>query len=580
MALLADLVLLHPPSIHDFKKRTVALGPISDVVPSSPIFESYPIGFLSILSFLGKHGYKVKISNVALKMLTNRNFNLHREIKSHNPLAFGIDIHWLAHAEGGLEIAKTVKNIHPNTPIVIGGLSASYYHLELVSNYPHIDFVIRGDTVEEPLLKLIRCIENGRQPEDVPNVTWKTMNGRVKANPLSFVPNSLDDYILDYGLVIKAAARDLDPTGYLQYSNWFRYPMAAVLPSKGCSYNCVTCGGSKFAYQNLCNRTSMALKKPETLVEEIRIIGDYMKGPIFILNDLRNCGRNYAEKLFDRLRQEKIDNPLVVEIFNPADKGFLEQLIKVSPDASVEISPESHDEKIRRKFGRIYGNFELEKTLQILNQLGFKRIDVFFMIGLPEQDQTSVTETVHYMEKLIRLSGDKGALHPFIAPLAPFLDPGSIVFENPEAYGYRLFYRTVKEHVEALKKPSWKYFLNYQTEWLTRDEIVKATYRAAGLLNEAKSKYGLISESEGEIIAERLRIAQETTLKIDEIFFGFEGEVLEAKLMKLNEDVERAYEGLLCSKKELLTWPQKSNFNVRLRILYALAKNCLKCILS
>lgn len=572
-----DLILLHPPIIHNFREKTVVLGPISDVVPSSPIFESYPIGFLSILSFLARNGYKVKILNVALKMLLNKNFNLQKKLKSFNPIAFGIDLHWLPHVEGSLELAKTVKAIHPDKPIIFGGMSASYYHIELVKNYPYVDFVIRGDTVEEPLLKLIKCLEERKKPENIPNLTWKTEDGKIKVNQLSFIPENLDNYMVDYSLVVKTAAKDLDPTAYLHYKDWFKYPITAVLPLKGCIYNCVTCGGSRFAYKNICCRLKTALKKPETLVEEIRIISEYLKGTIFILNDIRICGEKYVEKLFTILRNEKISNPLVVELFKPADKKFLENLIKVSPDISVEISPESHDEAIRKTFGRIYGNFELEKTLDFLCQLGFKRVDVFFMIGLPKQNQTSVVKTIHYMERLLKLfKNKKTTLHPFIAPLAPFLDPGSLVFENPEVYGYKLFYKTLLEHLKALKSPSWKYFLNYETKWLSRDEIVKTTYKAANLLNKIKLKHGLISEDEANIIFERLKIAEETTLEVDKILQRFKGKELEVNLSKLKNKVEKFYEGFLCSKKELLTWPLKTGLDVRLKILGALAKNYLK----
>jgi hypothetical protein len=43
-----DLVLIHPPSVFDFRERTIFYGPISDVIPSSPVFEMYPIGFLTL----------------------------------------------------------------------------------------------------------------------------------------------------------------------------------------------------------------------------------------------------------------------------------------------------------------------------------------------------------------------------------------------------------------------------------------------------------------------------------------------------------------------------------------------------
>ena len=74
----ADLVLLHPPSIYDFRKKSVLFGPVSDLIPSTPIFEMYPIGFVVLSEFLGRYGYQVRIINVALKMLKRQGVKPHK----------------------------------------------------------------------------------------------------------------------------------------------------------------------------------------------------------------------------------------------------------------------------------------------------------------------------------------------------------------------------------------------------------------------------------------------------------------------------------------------------------------------
>ena len=48
----ADLVLLHPPSVYDFRQQSILYGPISDLIPSSPVFEMYPLGFLTMVAYL------------------------------------------------------------------------------------------------------------------------------------------------------------------------------------------------------------------------------------------------------------------------------------------------------------------------------------------------------------------------------------------------------------------------------------------------------------------------------------------------------------------------------------------------
>ena len=77
-----DLVLLHAPSVYDFREQPIAFGPVSDVVPSTQVFEMYPIGFLTILTHLQKHGHRVRIVNVALRMLRNKRFDVVKLIKS------------------------------------------------------------------------------------------------------------------------------------------------------------------------------------------------------------------------------------------------------------------------------------------------------------------------------------------------------------------------------------------------------------------------------------------------------------------------------------------------------------------
>jgi radical SAM superfamily enzyme YgiQ (UPF0313 family) len=172
-----DLVLIHPPSMYDFRRESVLYGPISDVVPSTPIFEMYPLGFVSLMGYLESHGFHVHIVNLAVKMLRSREFNPENYLSKIDAEAYGIDIHWLVHAHGGVEVAKILKRIKPNRPVIVGGLSSTYFHREIIGSYPDIDYIVRGDSGEYPLLKLMECIESDRYPVDVPNITWRDGDG-------------------------------------------------------------------------------------------------------------------------------------------------------------------------------------------------------------------------------------------------------------------------------------------------------------------------------------------------------------------------------------------------------------------
>ena len=546
-----DLVLLHPPSVYDFRRRFAMYGPISDVIPSTPIFEMYPLGYVSLVSYLEEHGYHARIINLAVKMLKDPKLDVERLIEKLNPKAFGIDLHWLVHAAGALDVAALLKRIHPDTPIILGGLSATYYHREIIGDYPQVDYVLRGDSTEEPLLRLMEHIERGSEPVDVENLTWRDKDGGKHVNPLTYVPESLDELTLDYGAMVRLVLRHRDLESHLPYENFMDYPFTALLTCKGCLYNCVTCGGSRYAFKNFFNRPKPAFKSPERLVEEMAVISEYFHSPIFLLGDLRQGGRKYAEEVLEGIRREGIDNTITLELFTPAPRWYLDKMARCCGSFTLEISPESHDDEIRRRQGRPYSTGEMERCIRNALKLGCERFDVFFMIGLPGQSYESALKSVEYSRSLLKRLGD-GRIHPFIAPLSPFLDPGSLAFENPDEYGYRRLYTTLTEHREALYQPCWKLFLNYETRWMRRDEIAEATYEAMLRMNRVKRNFGLVEEERAERVEEGLKLARWVMHRIDEINARVsDPEEREKRYEELREEVERARRWTWEGKREL-----------------------------
>ena len=110
-----DVTFYHPPSIYDFRERPEVIGPISDVIPSSPVFEMYPIGLTSIADTLERNGYNAQIVNLAHEMLVDSEFDAEQEIADSEAWMFGVDLHWLPHAHGAIEIAHDDLRLCPGT---------------------------------------------------------------------------------------------------------------------------------------------------------------------------------------------------------------------------------------------------------------------------------------------------------------------------------------------------------------------------------------------------------------------------------------------------------------------------------
>ena len=541
-----DLILFHAPSVYDFRQKTILFGPTSDLIPSSPIFELYPIGFTSIAEYLERAGYRVRIVNLAVRMLRDPKFDAEKLIRNLEAPVFGIDLHWLLHSHGAIEISRLVKKHHPKAKLVLGGLSASYFHRELF-NYPEIDYVLRGDTTEEPLRQLMECIKKGIEPTDVPNLSWRDTNGEVHENPMSHVPDDLSDvFVNHFDNTIRSVIRYRDLSNYLPFKRWLRYPITAVLTCRGCVHNCIICGGSAAAFRQCYNRERPAFRTPEAVVHDVQRIGRFSNGPIFILGDILQAGEDYAYRLLELLGRERSKNQLIMELFSPAPQELLKKMGEACPGFCLEISPESHDPAIRKVCGRDYSTEALEDTIQAALAAGCTRMDIFYMFGLPEQTTQSVMDTVDYCGHLMSKFHDK-RLFTFTAPISPFLDPGSLAFENPERYGYRLLLHSLEEHRQALVAPSWKYHLNYETKWMNRQEIVDSAYKAELKLNSLKARYGIISKEMAQETEQRLYTAIDMLNQIDDIIVSGR----EEKLTQLNDRVDWVNMSWIGGKREL-----------------------------
>ncbi len=508
-----DLTLMHPPSIYDFRKRDVVAGPISELVPSTGVFEMYPIGFLAIMSHLTSRGYRVRIDNIALKMLNSTRYEFNEEILKLDTDYVGLDLHWLPHVHGAINLARIIKEFRPDIKVIMGGLSATYYAGEIMRGVKAVDIVVRGDASEIPIEQILE----GKKLEDVPNIIYR-QNSRIVDNGFTFSPKDLDYQTYDYSQIIRSSIRNFDVLGHLPYCDWTKQPVAMVLTTHGCAYSCAICGGSYYAFKNSYGRSGPIFRSSKKIVEDIMNINNQLHIPVFVVGDILLRPEKDRDYIFSQLRREGIDIPLLFEVFIPHKMEDLQKMVSVTHDVSMEISPDSSNEKIRFRNGRPYGNKGLEKFVQDFLALGGKKIDVYFLIGLTEQRREDALKDVDYSRKLMKMNNNDERLFVFTSPVSPFLDPGSRGFENPEL-GYKLRFRTLMEHYNALENGrTWADFLNYETKWMSREEIVNTTYDAIDKLLYVKKEIGYIDSEELENshqILETSRLAVNLSAKGD-----------------------------------------------------------------
>jgi B12-binding domain/radical SAM domain protein len=483
-----DALLIHPPSIYDFRKRIIFPGLIAYTAgQSTEQFIIPPIGMLSIADYLDRNGYKVIVDNLGERMLASESFDAEEHIRNTSARIYAIGLHWCVHSQGAIEVAKLCKKLHPDALVILGGLTATVFAEEIIQKYEFIDAIIRGEA-EKPFLSLIKALEQHKPLEEVPNLTFQIGKSKVISNPLMKPVDNLDEFnFTRFDL--------MEPKGAIYGPGW--PPHWSIPICRGCVYNCVACGGSAYSYKTHLGRQSPAFRSPGKIVKDIKKLRQQGVRYAFLCQDPRMGGEGYWRSLLKRLYKAKFkDMDLSFELFIPADEEYIKGLLKIGSPISLTISPESGVDRVRRAHGRHYTNKDLFKTIEICKKYDIT-LGVFSMIPLAEDNPETIRETWNMWERVCSI-GYKGKEIPpvhYVLGQMILLDPGSLAFELPAKYGYRLIFNNFEDYFKGMSCPSWTQWLSYETQYLNKDLLMKLIIDSTEYSINLRERFGLYSNS-------------------------------------------------------------------------------------
>lgn len=491
-----DLVLIHPPAVYDFRKKPLfpgAFGPSVEAVQ----FTKIPIGLLSLAEYLDRHGYHVIVDNVGDRMVNIPGFDVQRHLDDYAAPVFAIGLHFQQHAQGAMAIARLCKAGHPESTVIMGGLTATCFHEEIIQKYDFVDGVIRAEA-EKPMLELVRTLETQGRLSDTPNLTYRTEDGGVRVLPLMEASRDLDEFEFTRFDLLEPQT-SIYPTDASK-----RYSLEVC---RGCIYNCAICGGSAYAYRKYLGMQKPAFRSPARIVADMKRLNDHRIYFIGLFQDPRMGGKAYWRELMAALAREKpVFERLSLDLLVPADEDFIREVSRLGRRVIFHLCPDTGSEKVRKLLGRNYSNENLLNTIKLCHKY---RIPVthFFSVGLAGETESDMKETWRmweHLNDLDRKATAQGVFDdirdtvpiggPILGPI--ILDPGSMAFDAPEKHGYKLLYQNLEDYIQGLSRPSWHQWLNYETPLHDKHDIVRMIQQSMDFTIDQKEKYGYYSASE------------------------------------------------------------------------------------
>lgn len=427
---------------------------------ASPYYPIIPTGVVGMVNLLRREGWSVQGLNLPLEIMLDTKFSLDAWLRAcGTPKLVMIDLHWYEHCFGAIDVARHVKKILPNTGIVIGGLTATFFAEEILKDHSVIDYVIRGDG-EVPLQRLVEtvCGQDGQPLEAVPNLVWRD-SGRIRY--------SLEFYTADARMLDTLDFVSTDwllhapGNGALQYTGGGRIePYRPTLRGhwltvgRGCVFNCIYCGGGKKSHEDLAARNGYVMRDPVTVVSDIeRLVAEGYK-QVSLSLDIATFPARWWRTFFAEMQARHVRIGIYNEFFQLPSREFIRQMGAVADPAHTEvaISPLSGNEEVRRINGKHYTN---ERFLQMLGFLQEYRIPIFvyFSLNLPG-------ETIHTFRETLKLAEQVGKAYPRdrLRMLNPChtIDPMSPMSRMPGHFKIHVEYSTFRDYYDYCRTTAWE----------------------------------------------------------------------------------------------------------------------------
>lgn len=343
-----------------------------------------PLGLGYLASFLEKEGYEVSIFDG-----TSRNASLQdflETISDFKPDLVGISVLTRGHNRVR-QMTRVIKKRYKKLPIVIGGTQVTAAPKEALQDLG-ADFAVVGEG-EITLFELVEALQAGKRNfGEIAGLAYKTPKVMIKINK----PRDLID--------------DLDtipfPAWHLMPPNKYRiapilepahaFPIAPVLTTRGCPYNCSFCAS------NITWQRKLRFRSVQNVIDEIKLLKNN-----FGVKEIHFCDDNFtmnikrAEQMCDALIREKINLPWQCPNGVRIDRLTLPLLKKMKKAGcySVGLGIESGNPEMLKRINKQLNLRVVPKVLRLLRKVGIDSYG-FFILGLPGETKKTAKETIEF----------------------------------------------------------------------------------------------------------------------------------------------------------------------------------------
>ena len=338
-----------------------------------------PMGLAYIGAALKEHGFEVKVlDGAALSWRA-----LEKKIRQFPAQMIGISC-WTVERAQAYRTAKLARFLHPQAKIIVGGPHATAFPKHLFE-LSQADVVVVGQG-EETVLELAEHFQgSGRPLKEIKGIVYKEQGQFLQTPPREFI-------------------KDLDKIPFPLYDDFdlkkynglpeISGPVAALITSRGCPYQCAFCAASRFWHRRWLYRSSEnVLKEIEWLLDKFALEG------IFFFDDLFALKKDRAMEICKGIVARGWNLKWAAESNVRSVDEELLTWMRRSGCYRLDFGVESGSPKILQNIRKPQKAEDIKRAFSLAKKVGIKP-RAYLMVGNPGEDEDTIAQTIALMKEI------------------------------------------------------------------------------------------------------------------------------------------------------------------------------------
>ncbi len=312
------------------------------------------------------------------------------------------------------------------------------------------DFVIYGEG-ERTIVELVNAIENNGGFSSINGIGYKNQ-GNIVINPRRDLIENLDTIPMPAWDLMPPKKYPPAPHGAVAK----RFPVAPIITTRGCPFNCAFCA-SKCIWQQ-----KLRFRDAKSVVDEIELlVNEYGVREFHFEDDNFTANKNHALSICNEIIKRKLDIVWACPNGVRIDRIDQELLTKMKESGCylLAFGIESGNQEI---LDRVNKRLNIDMAPKIIKMVKDNGIETwgFFIIGLPGETRETARKTIEFAKKIPL---DRAQFCMF-TPL-----PGSDIFNE----------WVKKEGIENFDWEKFNFFnVIYESDSLKKEDLVELQKKA------------------------------------------------------------------------------------------------------